>query len=74
VELRSPFPPMPRPRTMMSGLDQKSSLSQAQQLPSGTETATEPGLDRRRKSEADTEDNPQPAKRRRMAVDDIVNG
>jgi hypothetical protein len=74
VELRSPFPPMPRPRTMMSGLDQKSSLSQAQQLQSGTETATEPGLDRRRKSETDTEDNPQPAKRRRMAVDDIVNG
>lgn len=73
VELRSPFPPMPRSRTMMSGQDQKSPLSQAQQLQGGPETAIEQGYERRRKSEADREDNPQPAKRRRMAVDDIMN-
>ncbi|CRG86606.1 hypothetical protein PISL3812_03616 [Talaromyces islandicus] len=73
VELRSPFPPMPRPRTMMSGLDQKSPLSQAQHLQRGLGTETEPELERGRKIEADREDNPQPTKRRRMAVDDIVN-
>jgi hypothetical protein len=58
---------------MMSGPDQKSPSSQAQLLQKGSEAKTEPEPESGRKSEADREDNPQPAKRRRMAVDDIVN-
>lgn len=73
VELRSQFPPMPRPQTMMPVLDRKSPVFQAQQLQRAPETAPESEPERRRKGEGDREDNPQPAKRRRMAVDDIVN-
>ncbi|OKL59317.1 hypothetical protein UA08_05185 [Talaromyces atroroseus] len=77
-ELISPFPSIPGPpQNVMTpaGPDERSQQYQTQtrSAASVSGAAAEPVYDRRRKSEADDEENPQPAKRRRMAVDDIVN-
>jgi hypothetical protein len=76
-ELISPFPSMPGPPQNVMMPDERSQQHQMQQSRSAAvmpgAAAVEPVYDRRRKSEAENEENPQPAKRRRMAVDDIVN-
>ncbi|PCG89082.1 Hypothetical protein PENO1_058290 [Penicillium occitanis (nom. inval.)] len=78
-ELRSPYPPASGPA---AGSHERSPpYIQAQRphsmiIPPTTTTASASPVynERRRKSTAnDSEENPQPAKRRRMAVDDIVN-
>uniref|UniRef100_A0A093UZ24 Uncharacterized protein n=1 Tax=Talaromyces marneffei PM1 TaxID=1077442 RepID=A0A093UZ24_TALMA len=78
-ELRSSYPPVSGPAV---GSHERSPpyIPQTQRpysmiMPSTTTTTTSPVYsERRRKSTTShSEDNPQPAKRRRMAVDDIVN-
>lgn len=76
LELRSPFPAMPGPQNVIPAHpSERSPQLQIQQSQSAImPTTTQLDYDRRRKNEADNEEeNPQPAKRRRMAVDDIVN-
>ncbi|KAH8700808.1 hypothetical protein BGW36DRAFT_357452 [Talaromyces proteolyticus] len=72
VDLRSQFPAIARPQSLITGQEQMSPDFQTHQWPDTT-GASGTASDRRRKSEADHEENPQPAKRRRMALDDIVN-
>jgi hypothetical protein len=77
-ELRSPYPAISGPA---AGSHERSPpyVHQTQRphsmvIPPTTTTASPVYSERRRKSTAnDNEENPQPAKRRRMAVDDIVN-
>lgn len=76
-ELRSPYPPVSGP---LAAHERSPPYIQAQRphsmvIPPTTNTAASPAYnERRRKSTAnDNGENPQPAKRRRMAVDDIVN-
>lgn len=76
TELRSPFPSIPGTQNVMPpGPDERSPHRRMPQSQSTIMSPTaEPVNQRRRKSEASNDENPQPAKRRRMAVDDIVNG
>lgn len=67
-ELRSPFPSASRPTSLVIEHDRP--VSQAQESPE--QSAARP--ERRRRDEGDEgEDSRQPTKRRRMALDDIVN-
>ncbi|RAO69260.1 uncharacterized protein BHQ10_005272 [Talaromyces amestolkiae] len=72
-ELRSPYPPVSGPAV---GSHETSSPPYSHQTQQRPHSMVIPPTynERRRKSTAETnEENPQPAKRRRMAVDDIVN-
>ena len=79
VELQSPYPPV---SGAVSGFQERSApyIHQSQTAygmvnpPTSAATASPVYNERRRRSLADeSEENPQPVKRRRMALDDIVN-
>ncbi|KUL82726.1 hypothetical protein ZTR_11090 [Talaromyces verruculosus] len=77
-ELRSPYPPASGPLAAHEGSPPyiQAQRSHGMIIPptTTTDSASPVYNERRRKSTAnDSEENPQPAKRRRMAVDDIVN-
>jgi hypothetical protein len=77
-ELRSPFPAVTRPPGQVFEHERPGPVTQPQQWPEQSpvrvESRSETRPQRRRREEGDEgDDNQQPTKRRRMALDDIVN-